>query len=899
MRKYIFILALLLPISIWANDSGVCGVGVTYNYDESTKTITVSGNGAMIDYEQANAPWMDYADQIDHIVIESGVTHIGVYAFPKCNAGTIQLNEGLLSIGNYAFYGCEKIEAITIPASVTSIYNASFSGCDGLTTIVVDENNAVYDSRNNCNAIISTSSNTLIKGCKNTIIPPTILAIGTHAFAYCSITTVVIPEGVTTIYPYAFAECSKLTSVTLPSTITSIGQQAFTTWNLGIIESKISDPTVISVAGDAFYGINYSNVILIIPNGTIAFYKARSPWSNIKSIITTDNIINGLIFVIEDGKAVAIKRISNYHDIVMPDSVTIDGVKYQADIEKGYKYNGRKGAFHEDDGVYSYTDPYVKSLEHADAGGLCYHAVNLKKASCVSLTSLGGGWVTGDYYCAFAGCTGLEEVEFPNLTSIGDMAMYGCKSLKTIDFPKLKGVSDLAFGNCGFKTANLPAVKSIGNIAFRGCDSLESIVLDNVETIGSDYEYNGYTGGAFYNCKSLKSISLPNIVSLKSTGQYSYYQLGNFQGCDSLAKVELGEKCERIECYTFKGCDTLIEVYCYAAVPPTLDATAFDSKAYENATLYVHAASYQAYKNAASWSKFNNIKTLEPIYKLTYMLDDEIYKEIETCDGDAITPEAAPMKEGYTFTGWEGLPNVMPAKDTIITGHFTINKYAIHYYVDAQLHKIDSVVYNAPITAITAPEKEGYTFLAWMSLPANMPAHDLNIDAAYSVNSYTLMFVIGNETIQKGLITYGTTITPPEAPKKEGMTFDKWENLPSTMPAKDTTIIGKYTLNVYYITYIVDGIELAVVPIEYSTVITPPQSEREGFTISWNAHPTTMPAYDLTIYGNYVDTSVATVESDNTIVGYYSLDGRPLDEPQEGINLIRYKNGSVRKIVVQ
>ena len=939
MKKYILLFTLLLPYIAWANDSGSCGENATYIFDENTKTITISGTGEMDDYSSTSVPWYYYNNLIEHVIIESGITSIGHGAFSNCpELSSIELPEGLVVIGPYALQNCPKLTEVVIPNSVTHLGTYSlastgitsivipsnvsqlggfgnvwpygvalFDGCNNLQSIIVAPGNSTFDSRDNCNAIIRTETNTLVQGCGASTIPASVTSLGMNCFSgFNAIDTINIPEGVLSVSYYAFRGCSNLKYISLPQTIQFLGDWAFAYCpNIEEVYCKAEDPSKIMVPMEDGYVKLFDNSVyesasLYVPKASVSKYKTATLWSKFHTVSEPVIKGGGLIYVIENGKAVVIGRSGDYHDVVISDSITINGNKYQVTVEKGLQYNGRSGAFYEDDGIYSYTDPYITTLEHADAGGLCFNAVNLRKAICVSLTTLGGGWETDNRYCAFAGCSALEEVVFPNLSSIGDMAMMGCTVLKAIDFPKLTRIDPYAFASCGIKTANLPAVTTVGNLAFKQCDSLESVILDNVATIGSDNGYSSYIGGAFYNCKSLKSINLPNIVSIKSRSQYYYdTQLGNFQGCDSLYKVELGEKCERIDRYTFKDCDTLSEIYSYAIVPPALEETAFDNKTYENATLYVHAAGYQAYKNDISWGKFKNIKTLEPLYKLTYLLENEVYKEIETCEGDVLTAEPPAVKEGYTFSGWIGEPAIMPSKDTIINGYFTINKYEIVYYVDAEKYDTDSVEYNAPITAITAPVKEGYTFLAWMNLPNNMPAHDLAIDAVYSVNSYTLTFKIGDETIQQTNVEYGTTILVPNAPTKEGMTFDRWENLPLTMPAKDTTIVGVYKLNVYTITYIVDDEVLTTAQVEYSTVITPPTSEREGFTISWNAHPTTMPAYDITIYGNYVNTGVMSIGYDDSIVGIYSIDGTPLSELKTGINLIRYKNGSVRKVVVR
>ena len=156
------------------------------------------------------------------------------------------------SIGDSAFGHCTGLTSITIPDSVTSIGNGAFSSCTGLSSIIVSVGNEVYDSRNNCDAIIETATNTLIAGCKNTTIPDSVTSIGAEAFGNCNrLASITIPDSVTSIGTRAFGNCTGLTSITIPDSVTSIGDSAFA-YCTGLTSITIPD-SVTSIGDCAFY----------------------------------------------------------------------------------------------------------------------------------------------------------------------------------------------------------------------------------------------------------------------------------------------------------------------------------------------------------------------------------------------------------------------------------------------------------------------------------------------------------------------------------------------------------------------------------------------------------------------------------------------------------------------
>ena len=217
------------------------------------------------------------------IEIPNSVTSIEDFVFYDCSGLTsVVIPNSVTSIGMYAFSGCSGLTSFVIPNSVTSIGLKAFSGCSGLTSIVVESGNSVYDSRNNCNAIIETASNTLLAGFKNTKIPSSVTSIGDFAFFDCSsLTSFVIPNSVTSIETYVFRGCSGLTSIEIPSSVTTIRSGAFSGCSgLTSITSYITD--VFATGVGAFSGCD--NATLYVPKGLSNFYRITVDWNRIKKI---------------------------------------------------------------------------------------------------------------------------------------------------------------------------------------------------------------------------------------------------------------------------------------------------------------------------------------------------------------------------------------------------------------------------------------------------------------------------------------------------------------------------------------------------------------------------------------------------------------------------------------
>ena len=223
------------------------------------------------------------------VIIPDAVTSIGDGSFYGCRALTnITLPNAVTSIGDWAFSDCAGLTSITIPNAVATIGNRCFSNCGSLTRIEVENDNPIYDSRDNCNAIIETASNTLIFGCMNTLIPNTLSAINEYAFWGCSgLVKLTIPDAVTSIGDWAFYGCSSLSKVSFGEAVTSIGELIFHSCN-SLTNIICRSTTPATVTKNTFNGYScdiYTQATLFVPNESLEAYRAHDVWGQFSRIV--------------------------------------------------------------------------------------------------------------------------------------------------------------------------------------------------------------------------------------------------------------------------------------------------------------------------------------------------------------------------------------------------------------------------------------------------------------------------------------------------------------------------------------------------------------------------------------------------------------------------------------
>ena len=497
-----------------------------------------------------------YCGSLTSISIPNSVTSIGKSAFVNCGSlSSISKPNSVTSIGEYAFQNCKNLPSIIIPKSMTTIGVAAFEYCSGLTSIKVETGNTKYDSRENCNAIIDSESNTLITGCQNTIIPNGVDSIGNYAFSGCfGLTSIVIPASVKKIGNGVFWGCSALTSITIPNGLTSIGNDTFSNcYRL----TSITIPTSVTYIGDGAFEACSGLTSITIPERVESIGpNAFEGCSGLTSVTIPKSVTSIAFGVFQNCSAMT--DVYCYADNVpktnsrafLNSSIATATLHVPASALDAYKTTEPWSDF----GNYvTFEDEYT-NIQFADA---------TVKAICVE------NWDTN-------GDGELSKTEAAAVTSLE----------KKFNNTKITSFDELQY---------FTGLTSIGESEFTWCRALTSITIpDRVETIGLM---------AFFFCEGLKSVTLGN--GLTSIGECVFWS------CSSLTSFTIPESVTSIGESTFRNCTGLTDFYCYAKNVPSTGNELFDGSPIESATLHVPSSALHAYKTTEPWSCFGTIITLD------------------------------------------------------------------------------------------------------------------------------------------------------------------------------------------------------------------------------------------------------------------------------------------------
>ena len=539
------------------NPTGNITIPEDVEFDGSTYVVT-----------QIGAQTFCNRSELTGVTIPNTVTCIYAAAFENCIGLTsINLPNSLTWMGSATFRNCTGLTSIFIPESLTAIYD-SFTRCSGLEQITVDENNPVYDSRDNCNAIIETNSNTLITGCKNTTIVNSINAIGDEAFYNCSeLMNLVIPQSVTSISWSSFIGCSGLEQISVNESnpiydsrnnCNALIETGTNTLLMGCKNSTIPY-TVTKIGAEAFLGCTGLSGELVIPNSvTTIGYRAFSGCTGLSGELVIPNSVTTIGFG-------AFSSCIGLTSVIISNSITnLTGFDLCTGITSLTIGNSVEsigdGAFTGCTGLTSVIIPNSVTYLSGFAG-------------CTSITTLPMGnsvEIIGSY--AFYGCTGLTgDLFIPNsVTEIGRSAFAYCSGLTSVFIPQSVECFDSSYGDVPFAfctalesiiiDANNPyfdsrdncnaIIKTSTNQLIQGCKN--SIIPNSITTIGA---------GAFLGCTGLSGgILIPDAVT--GIGSAAFY------GCSSITSLTIGNSVTLISHDVFAECTNLASVTVLAVTPP-------------------------------------------------------------------------------------------------------------------------------------------------------------------------------------------------------------------------------------------------------------------------------------------------------------------------------------------
>ena len=913
------------------------------------------GNGKTASVFTGTAESIKIPNKVTNLIVKA----IGRRGFYNCAELTrVYLSENIEEIGDEAFYGCVKLRTLDLPRKVKKIsqnafHNSglssgggvryhpgqehlipegvnyeqmepdeedyedtreihilasmkkisekrAFSNCRNIVKMWVEEGNPTYDSREDCNAIIHTENNKLLYGCQNTV----------------------IPKSVTAINDYAFEGHWFLAKIKIPAKITNIGESAFAGCTLlEQVYSYIQNPS--SINDNTFSNNTYEKATLYVPYGKYEQYRATNGWKKFKNIVEMDPPQDIIAFADPLVKEICVENWDTDDDGELTETeakeVTTLGRKFR---------NKNITSFDE----LKYFTRLTTISDYAFEGCSSLASIFLPE----NLTSI------GDY--AFKGCSSLASINLPNnVTSIGNYAFEGCSSLASIFlYYGLTSIGDYAFHDCsGLKSVdNIPnSVTSIGSGAFSECSGLTSVTIPNsVNAIGDE---------AFYGCSDLISVTLESnaIVSKNREqdksmssifgNQVQTYILGNtvkrigdnaFLGGSFLTSVTIPNSVRSIGKAAFSGCRGMMTIISYISEPFAISDDTFSDYTYQYATLIVPTGTKELYQETEGWKNF---------YQHDNISEDMNEGEVFTSK----TAEGIVISFKVISTQNRTCQIISPAIDKATTGSITIPEFVKGYSVtsiDDEAFKgcydltsvtiPKSVIWignqafygcllsNVLIKCVTPPETEGKTFFSEQSFYRTMLYIPTGSWRAYAFDDNWYQFVNIRETATaEAQLSMQQAYTLMDAGTFAYSVYDpvnnRISNISSTGIDENNPNHSWQVIEVGGRHYLYNlGAKKFAVASGNNLRLTSEATAiemgdgKDGIVLGEQAgRQWAFVSNDRMNVEEAIADGIERIESGKlkNESSFYDIQGRKIDEPQKGLNIIRYSDGSTRKYMVR
>ena len=641
--------------------------------------------------------------EVVNITIPQSVQEIKDRAFMGCvSIQSVTFHDNIISIGGYAFWNCSSIKSLCLPESITSIGDCAFAGCSSLETANIPSNitslGGVFAS---CKSLTGIRIPNNVKKIERTFmycssltsieIPNSLEEVGNTAFQYCSnLKEVIIGNGIKKIKWLAFANCEELSHVYC--------------YSLNVPQTDMT----------SFSNSYPEYITLHVPASSVEEYKNIEPWNHFKEIVAIKAQEYTLMYVvdgeeyksyqIEEGEAIIpeptpikegytfsgwseIPKTMPAHDVTVTGSFSINKYKltYTIDGEEYKTYEVEYGATITPEAeptkegyTFSGWSEIPETMPAHDLTVTGTFTINKYKLTYI---------VDGAEYKTY-------EVEYgATITPEAEPTKEGYTFSGWSEIPKTMPAHDVTVTGTFTKGA-YKLTYYVDGVVYK------TVSYDYGTTITPEAEptKEGYTFSGWSEIPETMPAHDVTVTGTFTKGAYklTYYVDGVVYKTVSYdyGTTITPEAEPTKEGYTFSG---------WSEIPETMPA-----------------------HDVTVTGTFTINK-----YKLTYIVDGAEYKTYEIEYNATITAEAEPTKEGYTFSGWSKIPSTMPPYDVTVTGTFNINSYKLTYMIDDKVYKEMMYEYGATIIPESQPEGDYQTF-EWTDLPQTMPAHDVVVHASYT-----------------------------------------------------------------------------------------------------------------------------------------------------------------------